>query len=79
MFLLCSGISCATPQAIDCGPPEILIKEQMVDIPADLLLIHEQATIKDHGDVSVLMDYALSCAAINRKYKTQIEALKALD
>jgi len=49
----------------------------MVDIPADLLLIHEQS-IPDHGDNSVLMDYALSCTAINRKYKTQIEAMKAL-
>lgn len=75
------GTGCATQKKaaswIDCEP-EIIIQETLIDIPADLLLVHENPSIPAHGDNAALLDWAMACAANTRKYSDQMIRLKEL-
>ena len=80
MFTLLCGSSCTiqrkAPLPVDECVPDIQIVDRMVTLAPELTQTQHNPPVPNSGDVIVLVDWTLACAANTRKLNDQMEAIR---
>jgi hypothetical protein len=74
----CSGRQPRESEVPTCEPI-VEVHEKLVPLPQDLTATHPNPAVPNHGDNSVLLEWAMACAANTRLYENQMKAIRDLE